>query len=233
MNALELTGRVETHVIALEAHPYRDGRGFAFRVHREVAAPFLALCDAARNDGIEIQLVSAFRSFEHQAKIWQAKASGARPLYAEDGGKLDYTQLSAEQLLHGILRWSALPGASRHHWGSDLDIIDAAPVKAGYTPQLLPEEFAPGAPFYALKCWLDKHAAAFGFFHPYAEFQGGVAAEPWHISYAPVSEPALALLDEALIASAVLEYDIALKELVLRHLPQLSAQYIRNIKHPI
>ena len=38
----------------------------------------------------------------------------------------------------GILEWSALPGASRHHWGSEFDVFDLAALPEGYRVQLLP-----------------------------------------------------------------------------------------------
>lgn len=233
MNALELTGRAESHLVALPEHPYRDGQGRPFRVHQRVKAPFLALCAAAAQDGIQIQLVSAFRSFEHQAAIWRAKAEGLRPLYTLDGARLEHGALAPEELMHAILRWSALPGASRHHWGTDLDIVDASALADGYQPRLLPEEFAETGPFHRLKTWLDDKLARYGFFHPYAEFAGGVAPEPWHISYAPVSVPALAQLSPALLASVVLEQDLPLRELVLGNLSQIDALYIRNIRLPV
>ncbi|CAM5189250.1 M15 family metallopeptidase [Alishewanella longhuensis] len=85
--------------------------------------------------------------------------------------------------------YSALPGASRHHWGTELDIYDAAAVPADYQPQLLPAEYASGGPFYKLAWWLECHAAEYGFFLPYKRYQGGVAAEPWHISYQPLAKP--------------------------------------------
>lgn len=232
LNPLELTGRAETHLVALPEHPYRDGKGLPFRVHAAVKAPFLAMCEAAAQDGIAIRLVSAFRDFEHQASIWRAKASGQRPLYTLDGGVLDFATLSEEELVHAILRWSALPGTSRHHWGSDVDIIDANGLADGYKLKLVPEEFVADGPFARLKPWLDEHLPRFGFFHPYAEFNGGVAAEPWHISFAPVSMPALEQLSPALIGSVVLENELPLRDVVLRNLPQLEQTYIRNIRLP-
>ncbi len=38
--------------------------------------------------------------------------------------------LSDLEKCKAMLRWSAVPGASRHHWGTEIDIFD---------PDLLPE----------------------------------------------------------------------------------------------
>ena len=98
--------------------------------------------------------------------------------------------LSAEQQLHAILRFSAIPGTSRHHWGTDLDVFDAAALPQDYQLQLSPQEVAPGGMFDPLHCWLDQRMAAgevHGFFRPYGQDRGGVAPERWHLSYAPMA----------------------------------------------
>jgi LAS superfamily LD-carboxypeptidase LdcB len=101
---------------------------------------------------------------------------------------LDVAQLSPEQTAFAILRWSALPGGSRHHWGTDFDVIDAAAVSEDYRPQLTPQEVADNGVFGPFHCWLDQQIASgksYGLFRPYAEDRGGVAPERWHLSYAP------------------------------------------------
>lgn len=230
MTPLELTGRAETHLVALD--DYRDGRGEKLRIHRDAHDAFLALCAAARDDGITIKPVSIFRGFAQQAAIWNAKARGERPLYTPEGKRLDYVRLSKLELMHAILRWSALPGSSRHHWGSDIDIIDSAAVSPDYRVQLLPGEFGHGGPFFRLGEWMREHLSDFGFFHPYRVDRGGVAPEPWHISYAGVSVPALSMLSPALIAEAVLENDLLLKDEVVSHLNEIEQRYIHNILQP-
>ena len=95
---------------------------------------------------------------------------------------------SDEQWLHRILRFSALPGASRHHWGTDLDVFDPTLLPKGQTLALTPSEYGDSGYFSALTQWLD-HAIANGqsrgFERPYDADRGGVAIEPWHLSYLP------------------------------------------------
>ncbi len=159
-------------------------------VHRDALYSLEALRLHAAEAGFELGVASSFRDFDRQQLIWQEKIDGRRPLYSSSGEPLDVSELSEEELLSAILRWSALPGVSRHHWGTDFDIYDAAAVSSDYRLQLVPEEYALGGPFYEFSCWLRELVEterAFGFFYPYLKDEGGVSPEPWHISYQPVA----------------------------------------------
>jgi len=90
--------------------------------------PFAALRRAARHAGLELVAVSGFRDFDRQLEIWNAKYAGTRPVLDAAGALLDMAVLEPAQRIDAILRWSALPGASRHHWGTDFDLIDAGAV---------------------------------------------------------------------------------------------------------
>ena len=92
-----------------------------------------------------------------------------------------------------------------------------------YRVQLVPEECAPGGVFHALHCWLDANMARYGFFRPYRTFRGGVLPEPWHLSYAPASVPALETLTPELLAEAIASSDMLGKEIVLRRLDDIHA----------
>ena len=96
---------------------------------------------AAAADGIELALVSSYRSFAQQARIWTAKYTGQRPVYNKAQQQVDISQLDGFAKIEAILLYSALPGASRHHWGTDLDVFDKAAVAADYQVQLLDAEY--------------------------------------------------------------------------------------------
>ena len=224
LNDLELTGRARTHLVQ------RDDLGAA--LHVDVLDPFLAMQADAQRDGIQIEIVSAFRDFEAQERIWNLKWRGERTLYDREGAPRDHASLTPLELVDAILCWSALPGASRHHWGSELDVIDRAAVPEGYRVQLLPAEAAPGGVFHALHCWLDVNMARYGFFRPYRSFRGGVLPEAWHLSYAHVSTAALSALTPHLIAQAVRGSDMLGKELVVSCIPELHRRYVVNIDPP-
>ena len=94
------------------------------------------------------------------------------------GRPIEARSLSDSARIDTILLWSALPGASRHHWGTDVDLVDARTIAPEYRVQLTPQEFAPGGPFARLAEWLEAHAARFGFFRPYRGVMSGVRPNP-------------------------------------------------------
>lgn len=224
LNDLELTGRARTHVVQLDE--------LRCALHRDVVEPFLALRAAAAREGMDLRVFSAFRDFTAQLSIWNRKFSGQRPLFTRDGGVLEHAALDVDELLEAILSWSALPGASRHHWGSDIDVFDAAAVPPDYRVQLLPEEFAEGGPFAQLNRWLADHAAKFGFFRPYDRDRGGVHPEAWHISHAATSLPALDRLTPELITEALQHDEVLGREAVLDHLEGIFRRYVVNVTRP-
>lgn len=221
LNELELTGRARTHVTQ------RDDLGAA--LHPEVIGPFLAMRDAAASAGIDLAICSGFRDFDTQCRIWNMKYRGERPLYDERGNVRDRSGMSEYALVEAILAWSALPGASRHHWGSDIDVIDRAAMPPDYRVRLLPQEAEAGGVFERLHQWLSGNLERFGFFRPYREYRGGVYAEPWHLSYAPVAAAALARLSEDLIATTLRDAELLGKPAVFARLPDLYRNHIANV----
>ena len=169
MNELELTGRARTHIIDIETP--RCG------LHYEVVGSFMAMRDAARSERIDLRAASSFRDFDRQVAIWNRKWRGERTVYGRDGLPLTHADLSQPELVDAILCWSAIPGGSRHHWGTDLDVIDAAAMPEGYEVQLLPVEYAADGVFARLTGWLDQNMHRFGFYRPYGSARGGAGVE--------------------------------------------------------
>lgn len=219
-----LTGRSRDHVVELEEP--------RCTLHRDVVAPFLRLREAAREDGIDLVPVSSFRDFDRQLSIWNAKCSGERELLDRAGMPLDARALTEDQRVEAILHWSALPGASRHHWGSELDVIDAAALPAGEPVRLVTGEYSAGGRFAHLDAWLERRAAEFGFYRPYRRDRGGVQPEPWHLSYAPVAERALATFSIGLLREALVDAGLAAPESVSRRLPEIYQRYVLNVDPP-
>jgi len=221
VNPLELTGRARTHLT--------EPPGAHCLLHRDAADAFLALREAAMHAGIELEAASAFRDFERQRQLWNAKFTGERPLLDAAGRALDTASLDEAQRVEAILLWTALPGASRHHWGTDLDVIDRVAVAPGYEVQLTAAEYAPGGPFGRLNRWLDENMRHFGFFRPYATGRGGVRPEPWHISYAPVSRQALRELDLVTLAEALQGQEVLGLEAIVQRLPGIHERYVQTV----
>jgi LAS superfamily LD-carboxypeptidase LdcB len=224
MNARELTGRARTHIIEIEQP--------RCALHFEAVTSFLALRDAAARDGIDLRAVSSYRDFDRQVALWNRKWRGERMLYARDGRPLDHARLSEQQLVDAILAWSAIPGGSRHHWGTDVDVIDQAAMPEGYEVQLLPSEYARDGVFARLTGWLDRHMSRFGFFRPYGSDRGGAGVEPWHLSYAPIASEAMEALSLSVLRTAIVQGDMLGKEAVLDRLPEIYTRFILAIDPP-
>lgn len=224
LNSLELTGRARTHVA--------ESSELGCTLHPQAARALSELKRAARCAGIQVAVLSGYRDLDRQRAIWNQKFRGERRLLGRDAGELDRGRLSQRELIDAILAWSALPGASRHHWGSDMDVIDAAATPPDYRPQLSQQEFAAGGIYAGLSAWLAEHAGEFGFFRPYSSDRGGVMPEPWHLSYAPLAVPALAALTPEVLAEAVGSSSMDGRELVLARLPELYERYVLAIDAP-
>jgi LAS superfamily LD-carboxypeptidase LdcB len=221
LNPLELTGRAATHVVEVPE--------LAARLHRDAVAPARALAAAAAAAGIDLALVSSFRDFERQAAIWNAKFRGERVLLDRRGAPLEALKLSEPERVAAILVWSALPGASRHHWGTDFDVIDRAAVPPDYRPELTVEEYTGAGPFARLNDWLGANLGDQGFFRPYLTDRGGVHPEPWHVSYAPVAGVALPSLSVEVLREALERSNLDGREYVLEQLPALHSKYVMAV----
>lgn len=219
----QLTGQETSHLVSLNptgGHPY---------VHQQMLPAFQALKEAANQAGFDLQLASAFRPFERQLLIWNNKFSGKQPLLDSNSQPLDPATLDALEKIHAIMRWSALPGASRHHWGTDIDVYAANCLPKDTQLQLEPWEYAKGGHQAEFSQWLAANMADFGFYLPYADDRGGVACEPWHISYFPVSKYLLSQLTPDLLRRTLSQSELAGKSHILENLDSLYSKYIENI----
>jgi LAS superfamily LD-carboxypeptidase LdcB len=229
--ALVLTGQTDLHLCTQQAS---DNLGA--RIHAEVVSPFQNLKNEASEVGFDLRILSGFRGFEQQLSIWNRKASGELPVLDSDAVPIDINTLRDRELVFAILRWSALPGASRHHWGTDLDIYDAASRPEGYEIKLIPEEVDDGGMFGPLHAWLDERIAAgrcFGFYRPYDQDRGGVATERWHISHEPLASFYAQKLSVDILRDAVENADLKLKKEVLQHLEEIYNRFVMNINRTI
>ncbi|GAM62030.1 D,D-carboxypeptidase family protein [Vibrio ishigakensis] len=218
----QLTGLCDSHLRELQLPEQK------VLAHQDVANDLQAFVEAAYTEGFEFSIASGFRDFQRQKAIWDGKFSGERPIQDSQGNPLDTKSLSPEQKLKAILRWSALPGGSRHHWGTDFDVYAKNHLPQDTQLQLEPWEYLTGHQkhFYV---WLKENALRFGFFFPYQEDRGGVAVEPWHISHKSVSGRAATAFSEQVLSQVLLKHPIQGLDTVLERLNTIYTQYIINI----
>jgi LAS superfamily LD-carboxypeptidase LdcB len=213
-------GRTTSHL-----NEHSDG----LLINSEVDAPLQALKMAAQQAGFALKLASSFRSFERQLAIWNSKFCGARPILDVSGNVVDIRQMDDWQICQAILLYSALPGASRHHWGTDFDFYDAAALPEGYELQLIESEYDHHGPCAALTHWLMANASTFGFYFPYRHNLGGISCEPWHISYFTVANRYLSQLNVQGLTVLLMDTDIEGKSAILANMDEIFNRYITNI----
>ena len=142
---------------------------------------FIDMKKAAYQDGIDLKIVSSYRSFERQQAIFERKYLA----YTQDDG------MEPLEAVDKIIEYSTIPGTSRHHWGTDIDITDGHHKTEGDV--LVSEKFKAGGPFETLKNWMDENSFKFDYYLVYTDNpkRRGFKYEPWHYSYAPLSIPML------------------------------------------
>jgi LAS superfamily LD-carboxypeptidase LdcB len=157
-----------------------DLYGEDINLRKEAHDAFVEMRKAALADGIDIKIVSGYRSFDRQAAIFERKY-------------LKYTDDGMEPLdaIEKIIEYSTIPGTSRHHWGTDVDLIDGNPSVDGDV--LVANKFGTDGPFEKFKLWMDENSEKFDYYLVYTNNpkRRGFKYEPWHYSYAPLSRPML------------------------------------------
>lgn len=217
-----VTGQSDTHLMSLQNH----------RLHHAIVNDFLALQDGAKTAGFELTIASSFRDFNRQSIIWNNKFCGARAVYNTKQEIVDLNALSDIDKCIAIMRYSALPGASRHHLGTDLDIFDNAAVSSDYQLQLTPSEYEQGGPFSPLSEWLNTHLSEFGFYRPYQVDLGGVAPELWHISHIKQSQLLVSTLSEDALYTCINNSELLGKDTILANMPELYTRFVTNVSAP-
>ena len=167
---LELMGKAEIELF-----------GKDINLRAEAHDAFVEMKKAAYSDGIDLKVVSSYRNFARQEGIFERKFER----YTDEDG------MNPMDAIDKIIEYSTIPGTSRHHWGTDVDIIDGYPKAEGDV--LVPSKFGPGGPYENFKKWMDENAKVFDFHLVYTDDpkRKGFKYEPWHYSFAPLSVPML------------------------------------------
>lgn len=223
LTAEQLTGKVRSHLVNLPC-PHSPNH---FLQPQAVRA-FQSLQKSAVENGFNLQPASSFRDFQRQQLIWNGKFNGERKVHDDQGMALDLTVLSDWEKLQAMLRWSAMPGASRHHWGTEIDFFDPDLLPQNQGLQLEPWEYEKGGYFAELSAWLMDNLANFDFALPFmqSEQQIEVGREPWHISYLPLAEKAQKQLTAEKLVESWRDEDIAGKACLIAHLDEIFTRFM-------
>ncbi|MCF6182204.1 M15 family metallopeptidase [Lutibacter sp.] len=154
--------------------------GTKIKLQKEVFEHFKKMQKEALKSGIKIQIVSGYRSYQRQLQIWNNKYDK----YILEG-------FSPKETIYKIIEYTTIPGTSRHHWGTEIDIIDAN-VKMPAN-LLSATNYNKKGIYNNLKKWMDVNSEKFGFYLVYNNNSSrkGFKYEPWHYSYKKLSKPML------------------------------------------
>ncbi|MEX2028901.1 MAG: M15 family metallopeptidase [Candidatus Paceibacterota bacterium] len=135
-------------------------------LRREAFDAYLHMQSVASAEAVELKIVSATRNFDYQKEIWEKKWS-------------NFPIADEIERLEKILEYSAAPGTSRHHWGTEIDINTA--TSSYFDTEKGKKEYE----------WMTKNAPLFGFCQTY-NLKGtsritGYSEEKWHWSYLPLA----------------------------------------------
>lgn len=155
-------------------------------LRREVFDMFHKMATKAKKEGITLKIVSATRNFAHQKRIWNYKWTDKYKKHPENKRALK------------ILEYSSMPGTSRHHWGTDIDInnLEDAYFLKGQ-----------GKKEYD---WLINNANKFGFYQAYTSKENGRTGyneEKWHWSYTPLSSIYLKYYNEHIYNQDIKDFE--------------------------
>ncbi len=149
---------------------YTSGAARQQYLRKETYTAFISMAEDAKKDNINLVILSATRNFNMQKAIWERKW--------KDNATIADPKARAEK----ILRYSSMPGTSRHHWGTDIDLNS------------LEESYFQSGEGRKIYLWLATHADRYGFCQPYTSKESGRTGyeeEKWHWSYMPLSLPLL------------------------------------------
>lgn len=151
-------------------------------LQKEVIESFQRMRRSAMAAGIDLKIISGTRNFWEQKAIWERKWSANVSRFGTGAANAKH-----------ILLYSSMPGSSRHHWGTDIDINS-----------LEPAYFRTGRGLAELS-WLRKHAKEYGFCEVYSPRSTGrltgYEPEAWHWSYLPLASQYLSFYSKNISAT--------------------------------
>ncbi len=147
-------------------------------LQKETYDAFQKMHQKAKQEGIDLVIISGTRSFAEQKRIWERKWKKHKHLTPIERAKK-------------ILTYSSMPSSSRHHWGTDIDLNN------------LNNSYFEGEKGKKEYDWLVNNANNFGFYQVYTAKKNGRTGyneEKWHWSYLPLAKNYLAFYNSKITA---------------------------------
>lgn len=220
-----LTGRTEVHLKSITINNY------SFFINPKIEPDLMRWESDCIKHGIDFAVASAFRSYERQLLIWNEKVEGKRPLKDKSGVTIEASKLTDQALLNTIMLWTHIPGVSRHHWGTDLDVFDATWYKKNNEKLLLEntifEEGGACHKFHQLnESLLDNPQSMFAFYRPYNDGKSFMK-ELWHYSHKKTAKEFEKKFSYELFIQNIEESkDLLLRDLILDNAMAIYSKYI-------
>lgn len=132
---------------------------------------YIKMHNAALSDGIKLKITSGHRTFIEQVYEWELRWNNPKTdrVFAND----------TEKARH-VLEYRSMPGTSRHHWGTDID-LNSFKLEYFKTKE--------GIKMYD---WMKENANKYGFYQSYTARDEnrptGYNEEKWHWSYYPIAQ---------------------------------------------
>jgi len=158
-------------------------------LHKETYESFKKMYAAAKEEDIKLIIKSATRNFDYQKGIWERKWTGVTKINDNTiNAATDFPKYNRRA--QKILEYSSMPGTSRHHWGTDIDL------------NFFENYYFESGEGLLIYEWLSRHASEYGFCQVYtpkgSNRPNGYNEEKWHWSYLPVANQLMAIAKQSL-----------------------------------
>ena len=216
--AIELFGAIDEERI--DVLTGRKTPILKFGLQAAASKSFASMKKEAAKNGIQLHFTSGHRDYNKQLYIWNNKFD-----------KYQAKGLSGLEIIKKITEYSAMPGTSRHHWGTDADILDISVVQP--KSPLNTNHYITGKGVYnKMYEWMQANASRFDFYETYTNdaARKGYEFEPWHYSYKPLATDYLKKYNQVVKFQNIISPNLKGKEFITEaFFKQYKQDYINGI----
>lgn len=181
---------------------------------KEVMESYWKLKEAAEKEGWNLMLVSGYRSFGSQRRIWNKNDRSLQ----KNGVEGEATRAKS------IMRTVSVPGLSRHQWGTEVDISEKS--LRGRLLSVGPDTPKRVLDFYD---WMEENAPKYGFCRVYQGKKGSIVDEPWHWSYHPFARVYQEQFVRIKDFSGILNKDVAGIQYIIRNFGEIFEMAVKSV----